>query len=101
LSKTSVDYKSACKEELLEIFTMKNLDTLEEAENQNATTKSLILAPFNSSKGHEGFEIIDQDLKIENKAIKIVGNVKAAFRNYELNNNGEIDNGILIKPGNL
>jgi len=35
-------------------------------------------------------------LKIENNAVKFSGKVKELNRNYELNNNGEIDNGIII-----
>ena len=38
------------------------------------------------------------DLKILNGAIKFVAKVKDINRNYELNNNQEIDNGIVITP---
>lgn len=79
---------------------MKNLDTLQETENQNVNTKSLILAPFNSTlKRNDSWKMAD-DLKIENEVMKICGKVKEAIRNYELNNNGEIDNGFLINLEN-
>jgi len=80
---------------LIENFTLKNLDSLRDTENQNVGTKSYILAPFNSSlKKSEGF--LSQEIGIENDVIKIIGKAKEANRLYELNNNGEIDNGILI-----
>ena len=43
---------------------------------------------------------MSNDLKIENDVLKIFGKAKEYNRNYELNNNGEIDNGILIKENN-
>ena len=97
LSKSNVDYKYANKEDLIENFTLKNLDTQKDLENQNINTKSLILAPFNSSLKKEQ-SLLHKDLKIENQAMKLNARAKEANRNYELNNNGEIDNGILINP---
>jgi hypothetical protein len=97
LSKSNVDYKHGNKEDLIENFTLKNLDTQKDLENQNINTKSLILAPFNSSIKRES-GLLHKDLKIENQAMKLYARAKEANRNYELNNNGEIDNGILINP---
>jgi hypothetical protein len=95
LSKSNVDYRYADKEDLIENFTLKNLDTKLESENQNIHTKSNILAPFNSSlKNNQSF--IVKELKIENDAMKMNGKIIELNRNYELNNNGEMDNGILI-----
>ena len=95
LSKSNIDFKYANKEDLIENFTLKNMDSLQDTENQNINTKSFILAPFNSSlKKSDNF--LNQDILIENEVIKIIGKAKDANRNYELNNNGEIDNGILI-----
>jgi hypothetical protein len=95
LSKSNIDFRYANKEDLIENFTLKNLDSLRDTENQNVNTKSYILAPFNSSiKKNDNF--LDEELQIENEVIKIIGKAKDANRHYELNNNGEIDNGILI-----
>lgn len=100
LSKTNIDYRIANKDDIMENFTLKNLDTFQETENQNIVTKSLILAPFNSTlKKNENWKLAS-DLKIENDVMKICGKVKDANRNYELNNNGEIDNGFLINVEN-
>ena len=99
LSKSNIDYKNANREDLNENFTLKNLDTQKESENQNINTKSLILAPFNSSlKREENF--LNSEILIENECARFCGKAKESNRNYELNNNGEIDNGILINPQN-
>ena len=75
------------------------METKNDSEIKNVKTKSFILAPFNSSLRKEE-SLMSFDLKIENDAIKIFGKAKELNRNYELNNNGEIDNGILIKENN-
>lgn len=84
---------------MIENFSRRNLDTLLEQENLNINTKSIILAPFNSSFQNSKLSSANSSmasLKVENNAIKFCGKVKELNRNYELNNNGEIDNGIII-----
>ena len=98
LSKTNINYINASKEEIIENFTLKNLETKQE--NINNTSKSHILAPYNSSFKDNHKYSFDKELKIENAIVKIVGKALDANRNYELNNNGEIDNGILINNAN-
>ena len=88
---------------MIEYFDLRNLDTFEDNENKNIHSKSLILAPFNSSMTYENIENNDYDynnksLIIKNNVIKFSAKVKELNRNYELNNNGEIDNGIVISP---
>jgi hypothetical protein len=39
-----------------------------------------------------------KDLHVENDAMKFCGKVKELNRLYELNNNEDIDNGIIISP---
>lgn len=95
LSKVNIDYRNSGKEEINENFTMKNLDTQKESENQNMKTKSVILAPFCSSIKKEDSFLINE-LPIENDVLRFVGKAIELNRHYELNNNGEIDNGILI-----
>jgi hypothetical protein len=97
LSKSNINYKNnSNKEELIEHFTLKNLDTLQETEGQNVNTKSQILAPFNSSAANE--DLVDNTLDIlpEVDIFKFHGKAKEANRQYELNNNCDIDNGIII-----
>ena len=128
LAKSNVDYRNiANKEDMIEIFDLRNLDTIDENINKNVKTKSFILAPFNTSiSDKENNESINNiipliynniiyndncyknnkdttdynnpDLKILNGAIKYVAKVKELNRNYELNNNQEIDNGVVIIP---
>lgn len=93
LGKSNIDYLTANKDELIENFTIKNLDSLNEITNQNIHTKSVILAPFNSSVTSEEESL---SLKEENNVIRFAGQVKEMNRNYELNNNGEIDDGKII-----
>ena len=114
LAKSNVDYRDINnKDSIIENFDLKNLDTYEELENKNINTKSIILAPFNSSisgnnkinnslnyskKNEDDYN--NKDLIIKNNVIKFSAKVKELNRNYELNNNGEIDNGVIISPNN-
>ena len=113
LAKSNVDYRNiAFKEDMIENFDIRNLDTIEENINKNVNTKSLILAPFNTSVSvneeseydseddyHKKMtDIKNPDLKILNGIIKYVAKVRDLNRNYELNNNQEIDNGVVITP---
>ena len=114
LTKSNVDYRDINnKDSIIENFDLKNLDTYEELENKNINTKSIILAPFNSSisgnnkinnslnyskKNEDDYN--NKDLIIKNNVIKFSAKVKELNRNYELNNNGEIDNGVIISPNN-
>ena len=50
LVKSNVDYRNISnKEDMIENFDLKNLDTVDENINKNVKTKSFILAPFNTS----------------------------------------------------
>jgi serine/threonine protein kinase len=101
LSKSNVDYRDISNRmDMIEGFTMKNLDTRDEKQNKNNQTKSVILAPFNSSNENESFVFNEEEEQplIENNVIRFGNGVKEINRNYELNNNGEMDNGILIDP---
>ena len=117
LAKSNVDYRNiAFKEDMIENFDIRNLDTIEENINKNINTKSLILAPFNTSVTDDEenefyssdendiniyskmIDVNNPDLKILNGVIKYNAKVKDLNRNYELNNNQEIDNGVVITP---
>ena len=93
LSKYDVNYLNSPKEELIEVFSISNLETKDDKEEKGAT-KSEILAPYNSN----AFEMDDDyyhELKIENDICKY--NFRAQISNikYELSNNQEFDNGII------
>ena len=108
LAKSNVDYRDISnKDDMIEIFDIRNLDTNDENQNKNIKTKSFILAPFNSSiedendnynSYEESLDCNNNELKIQNGLIKFNNKVKDLNRNYELNNNQEIDNGVVISP---
>ena len=153
LSNSNIDFRYAPANEIVEDFTYKNLNTIIKCDNNKS--KSIILAPFNSSQDEDmqksynynsnnkltvdllyslklkereyPIDIIPKTLKsngnslnfntnssvidsknfnintyynldILNNIIKFDQKVKALNKIYELNNNGEIDNGIIISP---
>ena len=118
LSKTYIDYRFARVEDIKESFTLSNLKRDDndngDASNKNIETKSYILAPYNSkiiTRTFNGldyyFEDEDDDcgssrynneLSIQNNVVLFSNKVREYNMNYELNNNGEMDNGILIDP---
>lgn len=96
-TKNNIDYRNANnKEDNLEEFTLKNLDTVNLKAEEHIKTKSLILAPFNTSAGNSMF--MDKTLELNNNYVKYKGKVRELNKNYELNNNCEIDNGMIISP---
>ena len=105
LSKAYIDYRKNINENLKEYFNISNLynDTNKNKEEiNNILTKSNILTPFNSmtSSNKDLYEknnyLNNKNIKIENDILEIGNKVKEHYRLYELNNNNEIDNGIMI-----
>ena len=103
LSKNNIDYRNCNKEEMIENFTLKNLDTKNITQNKNNLTKSFIFAPFNSSYVNEELKKthLEENLSIENNIILFDEKINILNRQYELNNNGEIDHGVLINRSNM
>ncbi|CAI2362159.1 unnamed protein product [Moneuplotes crassus] len=78
-------------------FTEGNIDSTQNALIKNITTKSVVLAPFNSTLTELGLIEFAKlsDLTIpKKKTIKFKGRVKELDREYEKNNNGDLDNGV-------
>ena len=112
MSKTYIDYRKAKNEDLIENFTISNLikDESNKKNNKNITTKSSILAPYNTliqnEENNSFFDDENADIfdDFNNKNIKLENNDLIGFNAkskefnmlYELNNNGEVDNGMLI-----
>ena len=114
LSKTFIDYRKGNYEDLKENFTLSNLENENDKNNvneQNITSKSSILAPYNSiisdydnSSARTIIKHIDDSfddfnnskIKLEKDQIVFSKKIKEYNRLYELNNNGEVDNGVLI-----
>ena len=114
LSKTFIDYRKSNYEDLKENFTLSNLiinsdKNKQNSKEENITNKSSILAPYNSiiteSDESQRMTIKIQDsfddfnnskIKLENELLTFNKKIKEYNRLYELNNNGEVDNGVLI-----
>ena len=117
LSKNYIDYRIKGNEDLIENFTLSNLiDSKEEDNyiNNNIKTKSSILAPYNTLIENESCRLnedgeLEYDngelfsdfnnskINLENDIINMGNKVKQLNINYELNNNGELDNGMIIQ----
>ena len=107
LSKTYIDYRLAKAEELIECFTISNLKNERDGVDvRNNNTKSVILAPFNSVvtesantnsviEGDKSDSVVDL-LQLKNDVLMFDKKVKETNLNYEMNNNGEIDNGVFV-----
>lgn len=96
MKKYDVNYLKSNKEELVENFTTNNLNTVIEEEKKYGNTKSLILAPYNSfASSISSLSSVD-DIKIENGLCRYRGKVKHSNIKYELNNNADFDNGVII-----
>ena len=104
LSKAYIDYRKDKNENLKEYFNISNLydeNNIINEDIKNEKTKSIILTPFNSMISSEddlnkNKNISFKNIKIENDILEIGSKVKDHYRLYELNNNYEIDNGIMI-----
>ena len=111
MSKTYIDYRKGELEDLKENFTLSNLRNDEiNLEEKNITTKSALLDPFNSCVNNNisSFDesIVDEDsfddfkngkIKLENDIVIFNNKVKEFNLNFEVNNNQEVDNGMIIK----
>ena len=95
LAKSDIDYRVNEKESSLENFTLKNLETKNDIHNKNSATKSVILAPFNSSLKDSLEENYIYDIDCEDY-MKLVGKVKEANMKYVMSHNCEFDNDNII-----
>ena len=88
----------------MRISLWKNLFTIDNNFIKNNESKSIILTPYNSilsdDDESDNLDCENSELKMENDIIKFNGKVKEFNINYELNNNEEIDNGMLINSKN-
>mmetsp|Transcript_8033 Transcript_8033/g.13486 ORF Transcript_8033/g.13486 Transcript_8033/m.13486 type:complete len:210 (-) Transcript_8033:373-1002(-) len=79
-------------------FLEQMLQTTQNSMFKNNTTKSVILAPFNSTKSHisDDFHLRDsiQDLIEPNEVFIFADKCREVNRQYMLNNNAELDNGV-------
>ena len=110
-----IDYRKRKASELIETFTLSNLikDNNKSNENYNCETKSSLLAPFNSFN-YEYFNIVNpknkrdefedfnnKKLVIENDLFSYSNKVKELNNQYEIDNNKDANNGILMNPKSI
>ena len=104
LSKYNVNYLNSNKEELIENFTIKNLETINEDDKLKdiGHTKSIIFSPFNSyiedkynNETNKELKKIYNEIKIENNICKFAIVAQQENIRYELSNNNEFDNGMI------
>ena len=69
------------------------------SELKNVSSKSIILAPFNSTKSHvsELHRSIERNLYEKNMIVKFAAKCRDVDRQYEMNNCWELDNGVYNK----
>ena len=93
--KLKLDYRLDNKENVLENFTYKNILTEYEEENMNVKTMSFIKTPYNSQRDDDE-DLFYEDIDIENDIMNFYMKVGEKNREYELRNNYEFDQGIII-----
>ena len=76
-------------------FIEQNIDSSQSELTRNITSKSVILAPFNSTRSHQSnLSEESKNLIKEKEVLKLGIRVKDADRQYERNYNCEVDNGV-------
>ena len=95
-SKLKVDYRNANKEDLVENFTYKNMESELEDENKNVNSTSFIITPYNSMINQYYDDIYYEDLRIEDNIMRFVPKVNELNRDYEIKNNEDVDQGFII-----
>lgn len=77
-------------------FSEYNFESTDNELLRNHSTKSVILAPFNSSATSMDIQLSDtfKEMVRSKKAIQFKGKTREINRKYEENNNGEMDNGV-------
>lgn len=85
--------------EAADCFTELEIDTTMNSDLKNVSSKSIILAPFNSTKSHVSdlHQSIEDNMYIKNSIIKFAAKCRDVDRQYEMNNCWELDNGVYNK----
>jgi serine/threonine protein kinase len=79
------------------LFTEQNIDSTQNDLTRNITAKSIILAPFNTTQTHATLERDAPIYENKREVIRFAAKVRDVDRQYEKNNNGELDNGVYNK----
>ena len=110
MSKFDVNYLHSDKNELIENFTIKNIEDNANNNKNKGNTKSIIFAPYNtfidefdtdknktkkSTKKIFEEEKVYKEIEIENDICRFGMNAQQLNIQYELSNNGDFDNGLI------
>ncbi len=82
------------------LFTEQNIDSTQNDLTRNNTEKSVILAPFNSTESVSAGPIeirVALPVRAKKETIRFAAKARDADRQYEKNNNGDVDNGVFNK----
>lgn len=91
---------SAIFELASDCFTEQRLDSCEDELLRNVSTKSIILAPFNSTKSHISSRIhdsVEENMFEKWELFKFEVKCRELDKQYERENNGDLDNGVYNK----
>lgn len=86
-----------------DMFTEHHLDSTQNLVQKNCETKSIILAPFNSTRSNldpngepmpEELPDSIKELMVSRRVIKFGPRVRDIEKQYEINNNADMDNGV-------
>eukprot|EP00826_Nyctotherus_ovalis_P035294 TRINITY_DN301_c0_g4_i1.p1 TRINITY_DN301_c0_g4~~TRINITY_DN301_c0_g4_i1.p1 ORF type:complete len:485 (-),score=132.32 TRINITY_DN301_c0_g4_i1:42-1496(-) len=80
----------------ISLFTEQNIDSTQNGLMRNNTSRSLILAPFNTTRSDKAAPCLDPSLaaRPKNEVVSFNPKVRDADRQYEKNNNLDVDNGV-------
>ena len=91
--------KNRNEEDPIDCFTEHNLDSINNT-IKNCSEKSIILAPFNSTQS-EDFDTLKRRIKPmlcdKHDVMRLNRLCREVDRQYEFNNNGQLDNGVYHK----
>ena len=81
-----------------ETFNEVDISSTQSDIERNSSVKSIILGPFNSNEGENAEIQIEEDMIYsKDSIIKFSAKVRDTDRQYEHNNNGDVDNGVYNK----
>jgi len=104
VEKETIEKEYSCRkkekgEENEVLFTEQNIDSTQTDLTRNITQKSFILAPFNSTynESTKDSRKLEAEIYEKGEILKLSAKVRDADRQYERNNNGDLDNGVYNK----
>lgn len=92
--KVTMQEEYSCRKKDETLFTEQNIDSTQSELTSNITDKSLILAPFNTTQERSKKWGTEAPVYEKKEVIQFGAKARDADRQYEKNNNGDLDNGV-------